>query len=351
MQQAMQAMPVDPVTGWTSATDIQGIFFRLTIDSATEFLFGESSGSQEEALRNGGKLPSDHFSVNFDKGQWYVAQRARFEKFHWLVDNKESRDINKKVHAYVDHFVHAALRAAVEGKPLSSNYVFLEALATTTQDPIELRSQLLNILLAGRDTTASLLSWSLQMLARHPSFFQKLRKTILADFGPYSSSRDNITFASLKSCRYLQYFMNEVLRLFPVVPVNRRVATHDTFLPQGGGSDGKQPVYLRAGQVVTYSPFVTQRRKDLWGEDAEVFNPDRWFDRRAGWEYLPFNGGPRLCIGQQFALTEAGYVLVRLLQRFDAIEDVYPGKEINYGLSVTLAPGDPVTVRLHEAAA
>ncbi|KAL3470179.1 cytochrome P450 [Aspergillus californicus] len=350
VQQAMRAMPVDPDTRWTSKTDIQAIFFNLTIDSATEFLFGKSSNSQAEALRNGGRLPPGHFSGYFDRGQWYAARRARFEKLHWLVDNKESRDAIQQVHAYVDGFVDAALEAAAEGKrPSSSNYVFLETLVTATKDPIELRSQLLNILLAGRDTTASLLSWSVLMLARHPLILKKLRDTVLADFGPYTSRRKNIAFTSLKSCRYLQYFMNEVLRLYPTLPINRRVASEDTFLPHGGGPDGSMPVYLRKGQSVSYSPFVTQRRKDLWGEDADIFNPDRWADRRAGWEYLPFNGGPRVCIGQQFALTEAGYVLVRLVQRFDAIEDIHAKREIKLGLTLTLIPRDPVTVRLHEA--
>ncbi|KAL2834236.1 cytochrome P450 [Aspergillus cavernicola] len=349
VQQAMRAISVDPATRWTSDTDIQSIFFRLTIDSATEFLFGESSDSQAEALRSGGKLPPGHFSGNFDRSQWYVAQRARFEKLHWLVDNKESRYVVQQVHAYVDRLVNAALKAAADGKPPSPNYVFLEALAATTQDPIELRSQLLNVLLAARDTTASLLSWSILMLARHPAVFQRLRGTILTNFGSYTSRRGSITFASLKSCRCLQHFMNEVLRLYPSVPINRRIASHDTFLPQGGGPDGKSPVYLRAGQSVVYSPFVTQRRKDIWGEDADDFNPDRWVDRRVGWEYFPFNGGPRVCLGQQFALTEAGYVLVRLLQRFDAIEDVHPAKDIKFGLTLTVIPSDPVTVRLHEA--
>ncbi|RDW90608.1 cytochrome P450 [Aspergillus mulundensis] len=351
VQQAMLAMPVDPTTGWTANTNIQDIIFRLTIDSATEFLFGESAGSQAEALRNGGTLPPDHFSGDFDRGQWYVAQRSRFEKFHWLVDNRESRAVVQRIHDYVDRFVHAALAASEAGaekQSESDNYVFLEALAATTKDPIELRSQLLNILLAGRDTTASLLSWSLLMLARHHAVFAKLRATILSAFGPYTT-RKTITFTSLKSCRYLQHFLAEVLRLYPAVPVNRRVATTPTSLPSGGGPTGTQPIYLRAGQVVTYSPFITHRRKDLWGEDAETFNPDRWVDRKVGWEYLPFNGGPRMCIGQQFALTEAGYVLVRLLQRFDGIVDCFPGREVRYGLTLTLAPGDGVVVRLHEA--
>ncbi|KAL4923071.1 cytochrome P450 [Aspergillus undulatus] len=351
VQQAMKAMPVDPVTHWTADTDIQAIFFRLTIDSATEFLFGESTNSQAEAIRSDGALPPNHFSKDFDRGQWYAAQRTRYEKFHWLVDNKESAAINERVHAYVDGFVNDALKAAASGKSRSNHYVFSEALASATKDPVELRSQLLNILLAGRDTTASLLSWSVQMLARHPDVLKKLRSTILEDFGPYTPDRnpEKITFSSLKSCRYLQYFMNEVLRLYPVVPINRRVATVDTFLPRGAGPDGTMPIYIRKGQSITYSPFVTQRKKDVWGEDAEKFKPDRWYDAKVGWEYLPFNGGPRVCIGQQFALTEAGYVLVRLLQKFDAIEDVVPNRELSYSLNLTLAPGDSVTVRLHEA--
>ncbi|KAL4862881.1 hypothetical protein BDV12DRAFT_202646 [Aspergillus spectabilis] len=354
VQQAMRAMPVDPVTRWTPEIDIQAIILRLTIDSATEFLVGESSNSQAEALCNGGKLPSDHFSNLFDRGQWYVAQRSRFERLHWLVDNKESRSIIRDVHAYVDKFVNAALKTAEEGKLPSANYIFLEALVATTKDPIELRSQLLNILLAGRDTTASLLSWSILTLARHPDIFQKLRESIISDFGPYTPHRntEKITFATLKSSRYLQHFLLETLRLYPSLPINRRTATTDTFLPTGGGPNGICPVYLRAGQSVIYSPFVTHRREDIWGEDAEVFDPGRWENVRPGWEYLPFNGGPRVCLGQQFALTEVGYVLVRMLQRFDRIEgvgEVEVEREEGYQLNLTVMPRGGVVVRLREA--
>ncbi|KAE8371137.1 cytochrome P450 [Aspergillus bertholletiae] len=353
VQKAMAGMPVDPSTKWTPEIDIQAIFFRLTIDSATEFLFGESVESQTAAL-SGGRIIEDKFPSYFDRGQWYATQRARFEKLYWMVNNKESRETDDFVHAYVDRFVDAALAAAREGKinsekSSSEPYVFLHGLTAVTQDPVELRSQLLNILLAGRDTTASLLSWCVLLLARHPDMFQKLRKTILTDFGSYEKPR-NITFASLKSCRYLHYFMNEVLRLYPIVPGNRRIATKDTTLPRGGGPDGSEPVYVRKGQPVVYSVFVTHRRKDIWGADADVFNPDRWEDLKVGWEYLPFNGGPRICIGQQFALTEAGYVLVRLLQRFDQIVDTKPERDIRFNTSLTSAPWENVVVRMREGA-
>ena len=346
----MQALPV-AANGWTATTDLQSIFFRLTMDSATEFLFGESVESQLGALKGLQRI-EDSFASYFDKSQWVCVQRARFERLAFLANNKETRQSDQKVHEFVDKVVEIALQSTENGKKIpdeeKSQYVFLNALAATTRDPIELRSQLLNILLAGRDTTASLLSWTVLMLARNPETFQKLRETIIETFGTYSSPQ-NITFATLKSCQYLQYCMNESLRLYPVVPLNRRSATRDTTLPTGGGPDGQSPVYLRKGDSVAYSTFVMHRRKDIWGADADEFEPDRWTNRKAGWEYLPFNGGPRICIGQQFALTEAGYVLVRLLQRFDQIEDVYPDREIRYGLTLTMCPADLLTVRMHQA--
>lgn len=89
-------------------------------------------------------------------------------------------------------------------------------------------------------------------------------------------------------------------------------------------------------------------RKDIWGEDVEEFRPERWEGKKVGWEYLPFNGGPRICLGQQFALTEAGYVVVRLLQRFGRfVDEDVRGGDIRHLLSVTTST-DGCWVRLRE---
>ena len=101
--------------------------------------------------------------------------------------------------------------------------------------------------------------------------------------------------------------------------MNVREAVVDTILPVGGGPGGRAPVFVKQGQTVFYTVHSMQRRVDLWGPDAEDFRPERWENRRTGYEYLPFNGGPRICLGQQFALTEIGYTTVRLLQEFKAI--------------------------------
>lgn len=91
-----------------------------------------------------------------------------------------------------------------------------------------------------------------------------------------------------------------------------------------------------------YSVYAMQRRKDIYGPDADEFRPERWLSDnpagplRPGWGFLPFNGGPRICIGQQYALTEAAYTVVRLLQTFKGLEnrDKNPWEE---HLGVTLS--------------
>ncbi len=97
--------------------------------------------------------------------------------------------------------------------------------------------------------------------------------------------------------------------------------------------------------MVVWSAFSMHRRKDIYGADADEYKPERWESLRVGWEYLPFNGGPRICIGQQFALTEAGYTIVRLVQEFSQIES-RDSREWVEGLHLTLSSGNPVQVAL-----
>jgi cytochrome P450 len=122
----------------------------------------------------------------------------------------------------------------------------------------------------------------------------------------------------------------------------------DTVLPLGGGPDGKSPLFVPKGTLVVYTPYAMHRRKDYYGEDADEFRPERWEALRPGWEYLPFNGGPRICLGQQYALTEASYVTVRLCQEFKEIlsRDNEPWKE---NLTLTCCSKNGVKCSLVEA--
>lgn len=79
------------------------------------------------------------------------------------------------------------------------------------------------------------------------------------------------------------------------------MAVKDSVLPFGGGPDEKSPVFVQKNSLVSYSVYCLHRRTDFFGEDAKAFRPERWEENsRHGWDYLPFNGGPRICLGREY---------------------------------------------------
>ena len=330
-----------------STVDLQTLFFQLTLDSATEFLFGESVNSL------GSMEGSDQhrFGTAFDYAQSKIGNRDRL---YWLTSLFTRSEFDRActfVHAFVDQIVYRVLEKTksydaekVDSFDEPERYVFLEEVAKRTRDPKQLRDESLNILLAGRDTTASLLSHTFHVLARRPDIFKKLK----AEVNELEGKKP--TYETLKGMKYLKYVLNESLRIYPVVPGNARFANKPTTLPRGGGPDGNSPIYIPKGGIVTYNVATMHTRKDIYGPDADEFRPERWAPEeglRPGWGYLPFNGGPRICVGQQFALTEASYTIVRLLQEFDGIEsrDETPWTEklaltlaIQTGVQVSMIP-------------
>ncbi|KAK6455353.1 cytochrome P450 52A13 (DH-ALK2) [Scheffersomyces xylosifermentans] len=307
--------------------DLQDLFFKFTVDTSTEFLFGESIHSLYDEKIGIPPRSIDGistFAESFNQSQVYLASRAYLQAFYWLLNGRQFHEWNKDVHTVAKYFVNRALSFSPQelDEKSKNSYVFLYELAKQTRDPQVLQDQLLNILVAGRDTTAGLLSFTFYQLARNPEIFDKLKSEIYKHFGSGKNvDLSRITFESLKQCEYLKFVLNEVLRLHPSVPMNFRVSNKDTTLPVGGGKDGESPVYVPKGTSVGYSVYFTHRDQEVYGKDAEEFRPERWSDLKGvGWNYLPFNGGPRICLGQQFALTEASYVIVRLLQLFPNLE-------------------------------
>ena len=250
--------------------------------------------------------------------------------------------------AFIDELIDRSLTSLSSDKSAhySSRYIFLHALASQTPDKLKIRAELLSILIAGRDTTAALLSNIWFFLSKYPNIYTRLRTEV----DPLDNELP--TADELKNMKYLRALINESLRLYPILPENTREAVTDTILPLGGGPDGKAPVLVRKGQLCWYSTYVMHRRTDLFGDDAAEFRPERWLDEgdqkglRVGWEFLPFNGGPRICIGrtyllrcrfivqgpqsvglpklEQFALMEVSYVTVRLMQEFSGLESRDP---------------------------
>jgi len=336
--------------GWTDKVDLSPLFLNLTLDVATEFLYGHSTNSQithsAAAIRRTGSAPRDDFGFHLDGGKGWIYTKALFGRWHGLIRSSEFSRHCKELHRLVDGYVAETLERGT--KPdTGSKKTLLDELSKETQDPLELRSETLNILNAGRDTTGALLGWVFYYLARNPQVYEKLRVIIIEEFG--SNYTSEITFQKLRSCQYLSHCINEVLRIAAVVPLNERVCIRDTTLPRGGGPDGMQPIFIHKGLRVLIAKYAMQHRADIWGPDVEDFVPERWEGRKIGWEFMPFGGGPRKCIGQQFALTEASYVVVRFLQRFDKLENMEPPGPPKFQITVSSRSQTGTQVRLHQS--
>jgi cytochrome P450 len=272
---------------------------------------------------------------------------------NWLLPRKQMGfyDSIKIIDDFVSTFIDKALALSPEELEKKTShdegYTFLHAIAAYTRDRKVLRDQLVSVLLAGRDTTACTLTWVIYHLSIDPTITAKFRQEILQTVGTDRQP----TYDDLKNMKYLQHILNETLRLYPVVPYNVRMALKDTTLPTGGGPDGTEPIGILAGTPIGYSTLVMQRRTDLYPPPSpsfpppSEFAPDRWNSwTPKSWTYVPFNGGPRICIGQQFALTEMGYTLVRLFQRFETVENRMGGVEPGLHADIVLQPAKAVRV-------
>ncbi|KAG5368878.1 Cytochrome P450 52A6 [Yarrowia sp. C11] len=304
-----------------STFDCQKYFFQFTLDSASDFLFGESTSSliadnddDDNLLTQQGE-DAESFAQAFKLAFTFTAIRLRLQQFYWLLtpSNSKYKDSIATVHRLVDGYVERAL----ENQEKTDRYIISNQLVKVCDDKKYIRDQLLGILLAGRNTTAAVLAWILYECGRKPEIWQKMKQEV-EDMFPGGCK---VTSEEIRRCSYVRAVINEALRVYPSVPMNQRVATRDTFLPSGGGPDKSLPLYCPRGTKLAYSVFALHMREDFYGADSAVFRPERWNEGVGkGWQYLPFNGGPRICLGQQFALMEASYTLVRLVQEFETVE-------------------------------
>ncbi|RCI17115.1 hypothetical protein L249_2593 [Ophiocordyceps polyrhachis-furcata BCC 54312] len=288
--------------------DLQSLFFRLTMDFAGDFLMGISENLSSE----------ETFLQDYTTCSTEVVKRLRLGPLQHLRRLCPSTTLaaKRRVYRRVEEFIAEAL-SRTEHRARGGGRTLLAELAAVTVDGRLLRDQLLHMLVASRDTTASVLSNLFFVLARHPHVYATLRKEVLAVVGDEGVPP---TVVQLKQMHYLRWCVNESLRLHPPIPTNAREATRDTTLPYGGGPDGESPILVRKGVVVMYNVYALHRDERIFGSRSDAFEPERWMNLRPGWAFLPFSGGPRVCMGQQLALTEIQYVVARMAQTFDAIE-------------------------------
>lgn len=176
--------------------------------------------------------------------------------------------------------------------------------------------------------------------------WQKLRKQLLG--------LPKITTSNLKRLDYLHYVINETLRVTPPVNNMTRIAVRDTTLPLGGGPDGLSPVFVPKDTVVASSFYSLHHRKDIYGEDADIWRPERWEELKLSslaWKFIPFGGGAHVCPGQNLAMNRVAFTVARIVEAFDRIDNRDPVAEFVPLYKLVTASQNGVKVALHRAAA
>ncbi|KAJ4416575.1 hypothetical protein N0V85_002237 [Neurospora sp. IMI 360204] len=312
-----------------STFDMQELLLSMAMDSSTDFLLGYSTNSLLEPSPE-----AKQFLEDFEYTSREAAKKSRLGTLLLWLPNGEFQAAVTRVREYVRTYIRKSQAEKTDKK--ERNYVFLHEILKSGADEEHAVDQVLSVIIAGRDTTAAAMTACFYYLARNPAAVQKLRKEIL------DVEDEMPTWDQLKNMKYLNMVIKEGLRLFPPASTNSRAPVKDTVLPRGGGPDGKQPILVPKGQVVRWSLYSLHRRKDIFGEDADEFRPERWDENlRVGWEYIPFSGGPRICLGQQFALTQIEYALFKFFRAFKSIEprDTDGPLLLRTNLTVTFANG------------
>ena len=181
----------------------------------------------------------------------------------------------------------------------------------------DLVNQLMTFLAAGHETTASAFSWSIYALCQYPDIQARLADEIQSSLFHTRDPEAQVEAELIDRLPYLRAVCNEVLRVFPPVPLTIRVAAHDTTI---------QGHFIPHGTAIMIPPLATNLSKEMWGDDAENFKPDRWIGvgkANSGgadnnYAYLSFLHGPRSCIGQGFAKAELACMLAAWVGAFES---------------------------------
>lgn len=228
----------------------------------------------------------------------------------------------------------------------------------------QLRDDLMTMLIAGHETTAAVLTWTMYELSQQPELYAKVR----AEIDEVLGGRDP-KYEDMKDLKVLRLCIAETLRMYPEPPLLIRRAIVDDVLPSGGA--GEKTV-IREGTDMIISTWNIHRSPDFW-EDPNVYNPFRFLkpfrnaeqkdwagytpggfdsmnslcpgEQNSDYAYMPFGGGTRRCVGDQFAMMEAITTLAIILQRFDLTLGCKPQDVgMNTGATIHTTNGLPMQI-------
>ncbi|CAL5044890.1 unnamed protein product [Urochloa decumbens] len=326
-----------------TAIDMQDLLMKTTMDSIFKVGFGFElntlSGSDE---------PSIQFSKAFDEANFLVFHR--YVDIFWKLKRFLNIGLEAKLKRnieIIDNFVmklinlkREQMKNAHDSKgreDILTRFILASEEDPETMNDCYLRDIVLNFLIAGKDTTASTLSWFFYMLCKNPIVQDKVALEInesleCAEEHNVENFTARLNEGAIEKMHYLHAAITETLRLYPAVPVDGKIADEDDTLPNGHR--------VIKGDGVNYMIYAMGRMTYLWGTDAEEFRPERWlvngvFQQENPYKFVAFNAGPRICLGKEFAYRQMKIMAATLIHFFRfKLED--ESKEPTYKVMFTL---------------
>jgi cytochrome P450 len=306
---------------WRAGTrfDVAEAMMRLTLAIISRAMFSIDSAGEVARIGEGVEDYQDKVRPGFADllglPRWVPrpairAGRAAMREIHPIIDGVVER--RRREGGPQDDLLALLLAARDEetGKGMSDE---------------EMRAQIATIFTAGHETTSNALSWTWYLLAMHPQARERLEAEIDAVLGGRVP-----THADVARLRYTRMVIEESMRLYPPVHTMSRQALSDDVV-------AGHPI--RKGTDVMIVPWLLHRHRKLWA-DPERFDPERFAPERSGnrhrFAYLPFGGGPRICIGMGFAMMEAVLILATIAQSWRL--DLAPGQTVEPVGLITLRP-------------
>ncbi|KAE8793766.1 hypothetical protein D1007_31508 [Hordeum vulgare] len=323
------------------------LLMKATMDSIFTIAFGLDLNTLSGAAADEG----GRFAAAFDDASEFTL--LRYVNAFWKV----ARFLNVGAEAalrhrikVVDEFVYKHIRARADEMAdekahdaeskcdLLSRFIQATTSESGKVDYKYLRDIIMNIVIAGKDTTAGGLAWFLYMMCKHPEVQEKINEEarMAADAGEAASIDEfshSLTDEALNKMHYLHAALTETLRLYPSVPLDNKECFSDDVLPNGF-SVGK-------GDMVFYAPYAMGRMERVWGDDVQAFRPERWLDQHgvfqpeSPFKFTAFQAGPRICLGKEFAYRQMK-IFAAVLLRFFVLGLRDKDASVNYRTMITL---------------
>jgi cytochrome P450 len=328
---AMTRATADMLARWDAAgeaeRDIDRELMALTMRIASETLLGKDLSGEADVVGDAISFltlnTNDRITRLVDLPlSWPTPENRRYLASIKVVDDILAELVAARRRTPGEH--HDLLAMLMEAKDEETGEGMTDA---------QLRDEAVTIFSAGHETTSNALSWTFWLLAQHPEVAARMYAEVDAALGGRTP-----TLADLPALPLTRNVLQESMRLYPPAWITGRRAEAD---------DEVCGYRIAKGTQVLVSLWATHRHPKFW-DDPEAFDPDRFTparsEGRAPFAYFPFGGGPRVCIGNTFAMMEAQLILAMVSQRYRL--ELAPGARVEPERGITLRPGPALPMRL-----